>query len=203
MLALLGAAAHAQVVTTTLSGISIDADADVTAPNNNPVMQYFAFNTTTGVLSGTVDRPPHSAVRFAVVDQTSMGTRAAFIGSWNGGYEMTSTNLITGTSVSSSLTWGTNQFTFSSSDASLSSVYRGIRVSDGAGGYYYGYINFSTGATFGSFGPTTMTFNFGALETSLNTAITASAIPEPSTYAALAGLAAFGLVAWRRRKAAA
>lgn len=30
-----------------------------------------------------------------------------------------------------------------------------------------------------------------------------SAIPEPSTYAAFAGLAALGLVAWRRRKAAA
>lgn len=32
--------------------------------------------------------------------------------------------------------------------------------------------------------------------------ITASAIPEPSTYAALAGLAALGLAVWRRRRAA-
>lgn len=32
-------------------------------------------------------------------------------------------------------------------------------------------------------------------------ATTASVVPEPSTYAALAGLAALGLVAWRRRRA--
>lgn len=35
------------------------------------------------------------------------------------------------------------------------------------------------------------------------TGSTASAIPEPSTYAALAGVAALGLVAWRRRRATA
>jgi hypothetical protein len=33
------------------------------------------------------------------------------------------------------------------------------------------------------------------------TGFTATAVPEPSTYAALAGLAAFGLAAWRRRRA--
>lgn len=35
------------------------------------------------------------------------------------------------------------------------------------------------------------------------TSLTISAVPEPSTYAALAGLAALGFVAWRRRRAAA
>jgi hypothetical protein len=33
--------------------------------------------------------------------------------------------------------------------------------------------------------------------------LTVSAVPEPSTYAALAGLSALGLVCWRRRREAA
>lgn len=44
----------------------------------------------------------------------------------------------------------------------------------------------------------TGTFNTSMLSYS---AISASPVPEPSTYAALAGLAALGLVAWRRRQA--
>jgi hypothetical protein len=35
-----------------------------------------------------------------------------------------------------------------------------------------------------------------------NFTLTASAVPEPSTYAALAGAAALGLAAWRRRQRA-
>jgi len=41
----------------------------------------------------------------------------------------------------------------------------------------------------------------GSFNTSMLSYNTISAVPEPSTYAALAGLAALGLVAWRRRQA--
>jgi len=41
----------------------------------------------------------------------------------------------------------------------------------------------------------------GSFSTSMLSYNTISAVPEPSTYAALAGLAALGLVAWRRRQA--
>ncbi len=44
---------------------------------------------------------------------------------------------------------------------------------------------------------TNYTMNIGGTDATF--AVTASAIPEPSTYAALAGLAALGLAAWRRR----
>jgi len=36
-----------------------------------------------------------------------------------------------------------------------------------------------------------------------STSLTISAIPEPSTYATFAGIAALGLIAWRRRRLAA
>lgn len=45
-----------------------------------------------------------------------------------------------------------------------------------------------------------LTWDTSALYTSGVLSVTASAVPEPSTYAVLAGLAAFGLVALRRRK---
>lgn len=41
----------------------------------------------------------------------------------------------------------------------------------------------------------------GSFSTSMLSYNSISAVPEPSTYAALAGLAALGLVAWRRRQA--
>lgn len=43
--------------------------------------------------------------------------------------------------------------------------------------------------------------NESAFYTFAVTSLTVSAVPEPSTYAALAGLAAFGLVLLRRRRA--
>ena len=42
------------------------------------------------------------------------------------------------------------------------------------------------------------TMNVGGTDAAF--AVTATAIPEPATYAMLAGLAALGLAAWRRRK---
>lgn len=45
------------------------------------------------------------------------------------------------------------------------------------------------------------TFTSGAFNTSMLNYASVSAVPEPSTYAALAGLAALGVVAWRRRQA--
>ncbi|MBI5426538.1 MAG: LamG domain-containing protein [Opitutae bacterium] len=45
------------------------------------------------------------------------------------------------------------------------------------------------------------TFTSGTFSTSMLNYSSVSAVPEPSTYAALAGLAALGVVAWRRRQA--
>lgn len=46
------------------------------------------------------------------------------------------------------------------------------------------------------------TFSPGAFSTSMLSYPSVSAVPEPSTYAALAGVASLGLVAWRRRRVA-
>lgn len=71
----------------------------------------------------------------------------------------------------------------------------------------YTLFNFS-GATTSSFDVSDFTFgttisgytySLGIVGSTLQ--LTASAIPEPSTYAALAGLGALGLVFWRRRRA--
>ncbi len=77
--------------------------------------------------------------------------------------------------------------------------------------YYWVYTSTSQqiGNTFGnaygdgfyyssSASGTNYTMNVGGIDATF--AVTASAIPEPSTYAALAGLAALGLAAWRRKR---
>jgi autotransporter-associated beta strand protein len=46
-----------------------------------------------------------------------------------------------------------------------------------------------------------LAWDTSALYTTGTLGVTTSAVPEPSTYAALAGLAALGFVAWRRRRA--
>jgi hypothetical protein len=61
--------------------------------------------------------------------------------------------------------------------------------------------NTFTGASFTSLGVTPGTYVWSWAADSITLNISASAVPEPSTYAALAGLAIFGFVVLRRRRA--
>jgi hypothetical protein len=85
--------------------------------------------------------------------------------------------------------------------ANLTDVYVGLELTTG-GQTYYGYGEFSTGPAVGSEGASTFTLIDAAFENTPGTAIETplSAVPEPASYAAIAGVAALGLGVMHRRR---
>ena len=202
----LATCAQGQIVTSTFSPIVTGPDSNLSTQNQDAATQYLTFNSTTGLLSTVADRPNFVAFRFAVADAAFGKFSSAQVGSWNGGYSVTSTRLTAGTTIGPSSTW-TGQANLDFGDTNLTDVYRGIRLSDGAGNYRYGYITYSTGSALSggsTYGPSVITITGAGFQLSLNTSIAAgaTAVPEPASVAALAGLAAGAVAVRRLRKKA-
>ncbi|MDD3179669.1 MAG: PEP-CTERM sorting domain-containing protein [Opitutaceae bacterium] len=115
-------------------------------------------------------------------------------------------------STTSAATTGTLKFTYTAaSNGTLTASIVSPTVNDGFSKDLYTLSNVTTTWTNVSSNPFQFALIGGSAGTILSsgeaffdnfesTGLTASPIPEPSTYAALAGLAALGFVAWRRRK---
>jgi hypothetical protein len=109
-----------------------------------------------------------------------------------GNAQITAGALSFGSLIDASSSWAASD-TFAQG---LSSSYYGVRFSLGSGNYNYGWLQIATpgnGIQFGNAG----------VETTVNTGITAGAVPEPSTYALLALAGGAGAVMTLRRKKAA
>ncbi len=103
--------------------------------------------------------------------------------------------------------WNYVALVYSNSDISI--YINNTSAPSYSGGYFRDYSlatmngqpnNFSVGGSFaGAIDELRVSTFTGSFSESMLSYSAMSAVPEPSTYAALAGLAALGLVAWRRR----
>ncbi|MBX3736812.1 MAG: LamG domain-containing protein [Candidatus Didemnitutus sp.] len=112
------------------------------------------------------------------VDETANATVSA--GQWN----------------YAALVWDAGTARVYVNDISAPTFTAGRSINDPTGTFVLG-INYAGGVDEARIS----TFTSGTFNTSMLNYASVSAVPEPSTYAALAGVAALGLVAWRRRQA--
>ncbi|MBC7366326.1 MAG: PEP-CTERM sorting domain-containing protein, partial [Undibacterium sp.] len=89
---------------------------------------------------------------------------------------------------------GLTTSTFSPSGASAPGTYNLLNYATASGTQNFSASSFAVGTS-----PAGYDYTFALASNSLNLIATASAIPEPSTYAAVLGAAALALAAYRRR----
>lgn len=112
-----------------------------------------------------------------------------------GGYSATVAPVSAGASIGASSGWTAQTRT----STSISSTYYGLRIDQGGGNYTYGWALVSLG---GSGVGSTQLLSL-AFERTLNQAITAgtlSSVPEPASFAVVAGGLAVALTGMRRRR---
>ena len=108
----------------------------------------------------------------------------------DGFYDSSSTPLLYGALIDGVLSYGTTGENTGVDEST--GGYWAARFNAGGGNFNYGYVQVDVTSS-------GMTFGMAGVETTPNVAITAGAVPEPSTYALL-GIGAMGLLMVLRRK---
>jgi hypothetical protein len=194
---LLAASASAQVTVSNLAN-DIGSSATISTSANTPVAVSFTTDSATYSLT---------SVTLSLGGVNTSSPLMVSIYNDNSGQPGSSLTALSGASPTS-----TGNYTFTSTGLALSAntTYWVAAATSGSGEYYWNLTTdlsqSNTGGATWTIGDDTQLFNSGSWNTisvSAFMSVTATAVPEPGTYAALAGLTALGFVAWRRRRAAA
>ncbi|MSU48936.1 MAG: PEP-CTERM sorting domain-containing protein [Opitutus sp.] len=206
-----------------LGGSNVGDNADVSAvgglynnngatPANNLTVHTFAnnFSIQTRLTGGTPTFVPASTNSFIFTGSIS-GSNIGAGTSMPVGYDFT---LQKNAAVSGTVNW--TLFVYDSTNTTLQSIATGSLTTAGAASQTFSGVgsnyNFTNGATTSATFSAKLQFSYTADSTSalLNVTMTqspglgitlnTSAIPEPSTYAAIAGAAMLGLAGWQRRR---
>lgn len=194
---LLAASASAQVTVSNL-GNSSAATVTISTAAATPVAGSFTTDSATYSLTSVT-------LHLGSVDTSSPLTVSIY--NDNSGQPGSSLATLSGASPTSG-----GYYTFTSTGLALSAntTFWVAATTSGSGAYWLNTTDdlsqSNTGGATWTIGDDTKLFSSGSWNTipvSALMSVTATAVPEPGTYAALAGLTALGFVAWRRRRAAA
>ena len=167
---------------------------------NNSVRISYRFEQGTGVLTtqlGDMSSPPVYGSLFGQhMEMFSM--TGYYLGEGytsNSGYAATVNVVSPGASIGAGSSWTAQ----TSKNTSIAASYYGLRIDQGSGNYTYGWAS----VTFGNAGGGTTQLLAIAFERTLNQPILAgamSSVPEPSSYAVLAGVGVVAFAGVRRRR---
>lgn len=194
---LLAASASAQV---TVSNLANDIGTSMLISTSNYTAVAVSFTTDSATYSLT-------SVTLHMGGSNTSSPLTVSIYNDNSGLPGSSLTTLSGANPTSS-----GNYTFTSTGLALSAntTYWVAAATSGSGQYDWDATadlsQSNTGGATWTIGDSTQLFysgSWGTITVSGMMSVTATAVPEPGTYAALAGLTALGFVAWRRRRAAA